>query len=240
MMQLFIRMITNKINLMEDIKKSKPTPADFEKRRLFTKRFNESSVTDEENFDYLDFMNSIDWSAETFEEEGLCGLKTSLGEMVLPPVFEVVCPTYEVNNGDRIVVMQNKKWGVVIADTKGTWLIQPEFDYIGYPNALTQVCKDGKWGVLNITTGEYLIPLTCDKVFSEGGYLFVNGIGTFEKDGKLGVITQYGAFTQPIFEEVEFDDEAPVKVKLNGEWGYINEENQFSRDEEEASYFYEM
>ena len=225
---------------MENIKKPKPTPADFEKRRLYNTKFQEGIVTDEENFDYLDFMNSIDWSPELFEENGKCGLKTALGEMILPPVYDDMSLPYEVNKGDRIVALKDGKCGIVIADTKGTWLIKPEFDYIGYPNTLTHVCKDGKWGVLNIATGEYLIPLECDKVFSEGGYLFVNGIGTFEKDGKIGVITQYGAFTQPIFDEVEFDDEAPVKVKFNGEWGYINEENQFTKDEEEACYFYEM
>lgn len=227
---------------MGNTKKSKPTFTDYKKRDEYIKILNEEHVDSDRNLEFLDFMNAFDWSAEIFMMDEKCGLNNALGEMVLPPVFEdmKLRSNTDVSRGDWIVARQNGKWGVVLADVVGTWLIQPEYDFIGYPNNLTHVCKDGKWGVLDLSKGEYLIPLVCDMVHDDHGFMFINGIGTYEKDGKTGVIGHDGNFTEPIFEEVENEFEVPVKVKYNGQWGFINEDNKFTMDEDEACYFYEM
>jgi hypothetical protein len=161
---------------------------------------------------------------------------------MLAPVFEdmKLLSQHDIKKGDRIVVQQNGKWGVILADGIGTWLVQPEYDYVGYPNTITHVCKDGKWGVLNLSTLSFLIPPECDKIFVDNGFMFTNGIGYYEKDGKTGVISASGEFTGAIFDDVNGDPEGCVKVMLNGEWGFINKENEFTTDEEEAYYYSEM
>jgi hypothetical protein len=131
---------------MNENKLPKPTPADYEKRAGFDKLFKEEKVTNELNSEYLDLMNSFDWGAELIYEGTSVGLKTSLGEVILPPLFEDfrMMTMQELKKGDRDVTQLGGKWGVIIADGTGTWLIKPEFDYIGYPNQVTHVCKDGK------------------------------------------------------------------------------------------------
>jgi hypothetical protein len=216
----------------------KPTPADYEVRRHFEDRLNaESAINEQLEMEYIDFLNSIDWESEIFTEGNYCGLKNALGEIILAPKYDdmAILRGIETSRNDYVSVKKNGKWGVAIADGEGAWIIQPEFDYIGIPNNLTHVYKDGKWGVLNLKEGNFLIPVECDSISHEHGFLFVNGLAIYTKNNKTGVITQSGQFTDAIFDDVEWWEGA-VKVLLEGQWGFIDENNQFTTDEEEACY----
>ena len=221
---------------MENEKLPKPSPADYHRLRELEQQ-EEGTWTSK----YEEFWYTFDWIPELILEGGKCGLKSLLGEIILPVDFEDVklLSSSIVEKGDRIVAQQNGKWGVVLADGEGTWLMKPEFDYIGYPNNITHVQKDGKWGVIDITKNEFLIQPECEYVNDDNGFMFINGISIYMKDGKTGVITSYGAHTKPIFEEVEFDPEGLVQVKYDGKWGFITEDNRFTEDEDEAGYWYE-
>ena len=213
---------------MENEKLPRPTQADYDKLLQLEeeKRFND---------EYMELFDNFDWSVQTFEENGKYGLKSAVGEVLLPAAFEdFMTMTGDVlRKGDRVVTLHNGLWGVIIADGTGTWMIEPQYDYIGYPQYLTPVCKDDKWGVLNISTGEFLIPLECDSVGADRGLIFVNGLGYYEKDGKTGIIRMDGVFTEAIFEDTDFEPEGPVRVMLNGEWGYINEQGNFTTNEDD-------
>lgn len=203
-------------------------------------------LDDDEHFvsdqDVLDVLGAYDWSDYKITEGNKIGLKTKEGEIILPPQMEDIRQLMdkEPGKGDKVVAKLNGKWGIILADSKGTWIIEPVYDYIGYPNNLTSVQKDGKWGVLDISKRDYLIPPECDKVWDDMGFMFTNGIGLYEKGGKTGVITESGAFTGAIFEEVEGEPDGPVKVKYEGKWGYINENNEFTTDEDKAYYHYHL
>ena len=105
---------------------------------------------------------------------------------------------------------------------------------------MTHVFKDGKWGVLDITKAEYIIAPDCEVVYDNSGFLFCNRIGFYKKDGKYGVIGDWGAHTEPIFEDVEMEPDGDVKVKFNGEWGFVSEDNKFTTKEEEAYYGFDI
>ena len=213
---------------MEASKLPRPTQAQYD--RLLQLE-NEKQFNDE----FMELSNSFDWSAQTFEENGRYGLKSAVGEVLLPANFEdFMTMTGDVlRKGNRIVTQQNGKWGIILADGTGTWTIEPQYDYIGYPHHLTAVCKDDKWGVLDVSTGEFLIPLECDMVYGDRGIMFVNGLGSYKKDGKIGIIRLDGAFTEALYEDTDFEPEGPVKVKLNGQWGFINAQGNFTTDEED-------
>jgi len=106
----------------------KPTLADYAKRDAYNEAYEKWS-SDE----YLEFMNSIDWSAEIFTVDHKHGLKTALGEVILPPIFEdiQVFTFIDYSKGKLVTVAVNGKYGVVKADGVGTWVIEPKFDYIG-------------------------------------------------------------------------------------------------------------
>ena len=222
---------------MKNISLPRPTLTDYQKRNTYYDIQNTHETTSEQDMEFMDFTNSFDWSGEIFQVNDKCGLKTALGEMVLPAAYEdmLVLSFRDTAKGDRVSACHNGKWGVVIADGIGTWHIQPEYDYIGYPCDFTHVRKDNKWGVLNVSTGEYLIPPECDSISHESIFLFINGLAVYDKDGKTGVISSCGAFTAPEFDDVEWS-EGSVKVKYQDKWGFINEENKFTTDEDEAYY----
>ena len=66
--------------------------------------------------------------------------------------------------------------------------------------------------------------------------MFVNGVCSFKKNGLWGVMVADGSSTDAVFEDIDMEPDEWVKVKLNGEWGFIDEDNQFTLDEEAAYY----
>lgn len=222
----------------------KPGPAEYKKRDEYNRQ-RDKTWSEKLGNEYLYFLNSWDWETDVIRKGGKCGLRTALGEIILPPLFENLKllssrrgKAGELKKGDRVVAMKDGKWGVVEADGNGTWLIEPEYDYIGYPNNITFFLKDGKWSIMNISTRECLVK-DCDEVPAWNGLMFMNRVGTYKKKGKWGVIMDWGAMTKPLFDDVSGDtDDGPVEVKYNGKNGFINEKNEFTEDEDEAYYLY--
>ena len=229
---------------MDKEQKPKATQADFERREKLTSTLKEK-WSEEVNDEFMEMMNSLDWDTEIIYEGDKCGLRNWRGEILLPPVFEdfglltgFSGKYREMNKGERVSARKDGKWGVVVADGTGTWIVDPIYDCIGYPQNLTYFCIDGRWGVFNIPEGRYLIEPVCDAVVDNGGSLFFNGIGFYRKDDKYGVIGSWGSFTEPIFEDYKGAPEGVVKVMYNGEWGYVTEEGSFTTECEEAYYYF--
>jgi hypothetical protein len=222
---------------MEDELRPKPSPEEYHRFKELEKQMEPGEWNDE----WMELYDARDWSPEIFKDGDKCGLKSALGEVILPAEYDNVklLDSTIVENGDRVVAIQNGMWGVVIADGKGTWIVQPEFDYIGYPNDVTAVKKGDKWGVLNISRGKFIIPPECEMVFENNGFLFLNGIGTYLKNSKLGIITEEGDFTDAIFEAMDPNPQGLVKVRLNDQWGFIDEKDQFTEHMNMAAYCFD-
>lgn len=171
---------------------------------------------------------------ELFQENGLIGLKKRSGKILLPALFEEVFTPSYATEGDLVPAMQQGLWGIVRADGQGTWVVQPEFDYVGYVDKLAPVRKNGMWGVLNVETMSYLIPLECDIIYVPWGHMFNNNAAVYSKDGKLGVIRPDGRFTPPIFEDVEAEYQDMLRVRFEGVWGFLDENSQFTTNEKDA------
>lgn len=219
---------------MTEEKRPKPTAEEVIRLKKLEERIKDGSWDDE----YAELFDSRDWSPEFIYEDNLMGLKTAFEEIILPPVFEDIRLLTQtiMEPGDRVAVKQNGKWGVVVADGKGTWICEPEFDDIGYPNVITYVRKGNKMGVIDLAERKYLLPLEYDHIDDYESFMFVNGIGFFEKDGLHGVMMEDGSHTEAIFEDVDFEPEEPVKVKYKGKWGFIDEAGKFTEDEDDAGY----
>ncbi len=192
---------------------------------------------------FLEIMNNYDWSVEVFCHNGKYGIKNWDDSLLLPPLFE----NFRKNSyailemGDRIVAMMNGKEGVAILNGKEwTWLLEPEFDYISYPNNLVAVKKDKYWGILNLSTKSYLVDVVLDEVYLHQGFLLVNGIGIFRKEGKYGLINSHDEITKPEFEEIEMEFEGLLRVRMGNQWGYITEEGVFTENEDEAYWCWDI
>lgn len=206
----------------------KPTAEIFEKKMLL-----KASDKQEE---LLALLNSYDWSAEVFEENGKFGLKSCVGEVLVPAKFDDLktLSGIDIPEGGKVVVCEGGKWGVVRADRIGEWTIPPVYDEIGFPNTFAAVRKGDKWGVLNTNLGELVLPVEFDLIYGGSGFMFTNGMAYFEKDGKVGVMNDMGEFTDAIFDEAEPNDCGEIVVKLNGLEGFIDKTGQFTMDNDDA------
>lgn len=215
----------------------KPTAAILEQRKMLEKQDGKAA-----HYELLNLMNSYDWSCEVFEENGKYGLKSCIGKVLLPAKFDnfKALANVHVNEGQKMVAMQDGKYGILLADGVGEWIVAPEFDEIGYPNIITSVYKDGKWGVINTSSGEFIIPAELDLLYGGNDFIFNNGMAYFEKDGKVGVMNENGEFTQAIFDEAEPNEHGVITVTLNGKEGFIDEKGQFTQDEDEAWFMEEL
>lgn len=189
----------------------------------------------------LDFLNSYDWSSVLFEINGKYGLQNCIGEQLLSPVFEnfQMMSNHNLKIGGRVVAEFNNKWGIISLDgNSGIWIVEPEYDYIGYPNSITMFRKADKFGVMNTDTKEWILPLICDTIYCSSGFMFINGIGVYKIAGKSGLILDSGEYTEAIYDEVDLAAEDYSKARIGDIWGYVAKDGQLVQDPDEA-YFYE-
>lgn len=218
---------------MKEKVKRKPSKKEYEKYNAILEQGDWSE-------DDIKFLDQIDISSDVFEENGNHGLKNCLGEVLIKSQYQdfMTLSSYDIKKGDRVTAMQNGKWGVLRVNTDEEWLAEPIYDFIGYPNRITFVVKEGVYGVMDLEDKKFIIPLHCESVSSDNGFLFCNGIAQFGIEGKIGVIRENGEFTEALFDEVEaIEVGEQVKVRIGEEWGVINKEGKFDTNEDEAYYF---
>lgn len=188
--------------------------------------------------EYIAFREKFDWSTELTGVDDKYGLKNCFGEQIVPNDFE----DFKVLNGtvmkdeSRVVTKKGGKWGILKTDGSGEWILKPEYDFISYPNSILAVRNGDKWGIMNIEKNEFIVPLEQDYVYTPLGILFENGICVFMKNEKYGFMNEFGEKTDAIFEEVDYLD-GIVKVLYNRKWGFVDENSQFTEDEDEAYFF---
>lgn len=69
----------------------------------------------------------------------------------------------------------------------------------------------------------------------EGKYVFMHGFSEFSKNGLKG-ISNGVLFTQPIFDEIVTIPDNLIQVKCNGIEGFVDENANFTTDEEQAAW----
>ena len=223
-------------------KKPKPTKAIYDERINLQQQLN-VEWNDDLSDQHLNILNNYDWTTSVFQEGDKYGLKMWDDTILLPAIFDNfrTLTSEELHFGDKVVANLNGKEGVVLPKENGwRWLLNSEFDYITYPNDIVAVKKGEKWGIYCFNKTNYLIPIECEEITLHSGFLFMNGIGEFKKDGLWGIISDSGEYTEAIYSEVEEDIEGPVKVKLGEKWGYVKEDLTFSENEDDAYFWYSM
>jgi len=224
---------------MENQKAPRPTTEKYREFRELKKQSKTLNREDRIHSLIFDMISEYDMSTEVFQSGEKWGLKNPIGEVILQPLYDnfMRLTSQDLDTDDLVVAELNDKWGVLRIDGEGSWVIEPEYDYIGYPNPITHVRKGDKWGVIKVPEGDFLIPLDCDSIDDWNGFMFANGISFYHRGGKTGVIAEWGQFTDAIFEEIDFDPDLYVKVLYEGKWGYIDSNNQFTEDEDEAAIY---
>lgn len=205
----------------------KPTIKDAQK---LEKMFDAGNFTEAS-----EFKKKFDWKTKITGEKGAYGLVNCFGEQIAPnafDAFEFIEEEYHLKD-TRIVAQKNGKWGVLIADGSGQWLLEPEYDWVSYPHDIVTVDKDGMSWVLDLSTKELIVKT---HMHGNGLFTYVNGVAVYKVGDKLGLVNEHGTGTRPIFNDVDFTD-AEVTVLYNGKWGYADKNGNFTEDLDEA-YFW--
>jgi len=219
---------------MEDLIKA--SKKDFNTKAKYYELFKKNEMSTD---DYYDFLNKYDWKPETFEEGSKYGLKYSYGKVLIPAILDNITlySSWGAVDFDVVAAEQNGKWGFIKTDGTGDWLIQPQYDEVGFPNNMTFVRTREKYGVIDIYSAEVVIPIDCEMVFNNMGIIFTNGNAIFKKDGKFGLLNEGGQLTEAIFDEVELLGLGDtVTVRIKDKWGWVNDKGEFTLDEDEASF----
>lgn len=187
-----------------------------------------------------EFVDAYNWMNIEFEVNGKIGLKNCLGEQLLSPIFDEfeITAQYPLVIGQLISAQFNEKWGVIKLDGgDGVWVIDPEYDYIDCPSIDTKFRKNGKFGIMNVYTKEWILPLFCDYIHGGKNALFFGtGITWYEINDKLGLVIYNGDYTEAIYDEVCIDSELYYKARIGELWGYVAKDGQLVQERQNAHF----
>lgn len=203
---------------------------------LVEENYDEANKLQEEYYKIESEYNLFDY---TYEENGKMGVKDVTGKIRVPAIYRNYSELYSYTiKRDEPVAAQNEdgKFALVTTDGKGTPLCDFKYDLIEckHYTSFYTCCKEsnGKrsFGLLT-AKGQELVPCEMDVIYG-----ISNGIIVFEKEGKSGLVTCWGLYVPPIYNELTEDEQDYVHANLNGQWGHISDEGGFIQDEDEDTF----
>ena len=194
------------------------------KRDLF---YEPTEMDYKQNDLYNELINTL-WADEKISIENKVGIKDCNGRIIVPVIYDSVLCNNRCNGyfADELVVAvkQDGKWAIIKRGNYKEMVSGFVYDKVKMWYEFLLVCRDGKYGLYS-PMGEMLMPTIMDAVhfkINEESLLY-------EKDGKFGVMLSNGKLSEDLFDYVDvFEDE--FKVKLNGKWGFVDENGRFSTD----------
>lgn len=144
------------------------------------------------------------------------GLINDKGEALLPPKYDSI-----IFNGEVYLLGKNKKWGVYVPET--STIVEPLFSEISsYGKQVLVVKHDGKYGLLSLTSGEYIQkPKYITLVY------YGEGIYLAETAATSNLISESGELLLSVNSDYVFHSDKGFKnglapVSYKGKWGYIS------------------
>lgn len=165
-------------------------------------------------------------------EDGKFGINWCWGGEMVPKRYDAIkCLTIQSIPQEECFAIANRDWKDYLVDSHGEEIFSADELRPNLVSVLPVIFrKEGKWGLAN-RRGEVVIEAKYDKLTPD-----VMGIYWLELDGKEGLITGDGFLIEPIFEQIELDDNMPI-VTYKGQKGYLNENLEFTADADEAISF---
>ena len=229
-----------------------PTPEVIERNDFLNAKINELlSQIQPNDFDY-DYTEVNKYGEEqyalhqkyaffdqVFEENGRKGVKDVRGNIRVPALytdyyqlFDYENPeTSELKNFPVCAYNEEDKCALVTTDGKGTPLTPFIYDSIvkdTFDNYYTTHVGH-KEGMMK-SDGTVIVPCEMDTIYEN-----FNGIICIEAQGKWGLVTTWGTYVAPVYDEMTEKDEN-VYVRKGETWGYLDEEGNFIDEADEDTW----
>lgn len=179
---------------------------------------------------YFDMRNQVFTG-----DNGKKGLRDVCGKVLIEPLFDDIPELYTCfKNCILIPVVLNNRY--FLYDSKRNKILTKGYDrifrYFGAYIDYFVAVENGKKGILDGHIGIESTPIELDEVYRMPD---PDGAIPYTKDGKIGFV--WGNInTRAIFDEVVIESEGLTRVLLNGEWGWINSDGEFTLKESDASF----
>lgn len=181
---------------------------------------------------YHHMKDSFDWRTQLIEENGVFGLISPPGELILPPIFQDVFTQFDAifSVPDLIPVCNGNTWGLVIPGKEPMLVVDFKYSAIiperwGNRIFFVQEQKTRLWGALqldcvnssisNKVSLQYrvqhlieLMPPIADDIYEDELYTECSPT-TFwmiKRDDKVGILS-YAGYSDIIYDTYECDDE---------------------------------
>lgn len=175
----------------------------------------------EPKFEYIELGSEDDMFAASYVDED--GNRKNVfinkqGEIILNTDYTEIYPFYD----GFATIYKSSKCGILASN--GIEVVPPIYDEvynIDTSRNIFQVCLNGKWGLIDKTQKEIL---KCEYDTIDP---YTENIFLVSKNNKWGLYNKSSnKFTDIIYDEItpSFGDIAPISVKLDNQWFYIDED----------------
>ena len=160
-----------------------------------------------------------------FEEDGKKGIKMGNGERIVPSIYDSIkeldMPTVQYS------VELDGRYGVLEIDFNGNVRTKLELEYDLFQRLkygeYYLVCKNNKYGIWH---NDLCLSCEYDEI-----RLFENNDFLLYKDGKYGLWLNDIKLLPTIYDEIAPPiDDWGIRVKKDGEWGYLDKNYNFTTD----------
>ena len=173
---------------------------------------------------------------EKYEQNGRKGEKDAWGRVIVPAIFDDCqsCAVMDDLYTDKacVAVQKDGKWGLVKRNDYKQVVFPFIYDWIrSFFNDEYLVQVGNKFGLYTFDGNERL-PIEMDDIYSES---WNGNVHPFIKNGKFGFLFEDGSRTEAIYDAFDERDGLLYElVCLNGRWGYLDKELQFTTKRSQA------
>lgn len=172
-----------------------------------------------------------------FEQHGKKGIKDSWGRIIVPAIFEECesCTYMDELHTDNshVAVKKNGKWGLIKRNDYKHVVFPFIYNWIlSYFDGDYLVQIGNKYGLI-ASDGSERLPIEMDDIYSRG----FNDVIPFKKNSKFGFLFKDGSRTEAVFDTFDERDGLEYElVCLNGKWGYLDKDLNFTTKRSQAAF----
>ena len=187
-------------------------------------------------FEDKSLLHVVPMYDEKYEKNGRKGEKDCWGRVIVPAIFDDCqsCTLMGEQHTDKacVAIKKDGKWGLIKRNDYNNVIFPLIYDRIvSFFNGDFMVQIADKYGLINLE-GTVRLHIEMDDIYS----LSFNNVIPYKKNGKFGFLLEDGSMTKPIFDAYdERDGLLHELVCLNGKWGYLDKELQFTTKRSQAA-----